>query len=174
MRWSLCHLSNFLTPVCCICPSRSWNSIFSADSVDRLKGKLLELRTQLEDEKSLREIYMYSFTFAKEPGQKSLSLEVALPLWRILLGTKYPEILEWCRFLEVSAVVGCLLKPCPAITASTPICWPLSIHFNVQDRASCPCYLPSFPTSVVGLRLSLFMRRRYPHHLMSCPFCWSC
>lgn len=73
------------------------------DNINVLRAKLPELKKELDDPSMFREIYKYSFSFAKDPGQKSLALDVAIPLWKILLQKKYQEVYEWCNFLEVSS-----------------------------------------------------------------------
>eukprot|EP00126_Sphaerothecum_destruens_P002610 Sdes_comp16034_c0_seq3m5234 len=55
------------------------------DSIQKLQSKFISLKTEIFQESSFRDLYMFSFHFGLEPGQKSLSLDVAIALWKILL-----------------------------------------------------------------------------------------
>ena len=71
-----------------------------ADTAAKIKSKIPELRKELEDERGFKEVYEFSFGFAKEPDQKSLPLEIACAMWKVLLTGKWALVDEWCEFLE--------------------------------------------------------------------------
>uniref|UniRef100_A0A453K5H6 Defective in cullin neddylation protein n=1 Tax=Aegilops tauschii subsp. strangulata TaxID=200361 RepID=A0A453K5H6_AEGTS len=49
-----------------------------------------------------REIYNFAFAWAREKGQKSLPLETAIGMWRLLFAERHwPLIDHWCQFLQV-------------------------------------------------------------------------
>lgn len=69
------------------------------DSVDKLKAKLPALRAELQDEHKFKEVYEFSFNFSKELNQKSLPLETAAAMWKVLLTDRWALVDEWCDFL---------------------------------------------------------------------------
>ena len=71
-----------------------------ADTAAKIKSKIPELRKELEDERGFKDVYEFSFGFAKEPNQKSLPLEIACTMWKVLLTGKWALVDEWCEFLE--------------------------------------------------------------------------
>ncbi|KAG0580802.1 hypothetical protein M758_4G205000 [Ceratodon purpureus] len=71
------------------------------DSLDKLKYILPSLRAELKDEHKFREIYNFAFSWAKEKGQKSLALDTALGMWRLLFAERsWPLVEPWCQFLQ--------------------------------------------------------------------------
>ncbi|KAL2649252.1 hypothetical protein R1flu_017380 [Riccia fluitans] len=72
------------------------------DSIEKLKYLLPSLRAELKDEHKFREIYIFAFGWAKEKGQKSLALDTALGMWRLLFAERsWPLVEHWCQFLQV-------------------------------------------------------------------------
>ena len=47
-------------------------SCFSCDSIDKLRSKLPNLEADLRDSVKFKDLYQFTFNFAKNPGQKSL------------------------------------------------------------------------------------------------------
>lgn len=72
------------------------------DSIDKIKAVLPSLNAQLKDADKFRDIYNFSFNYNKEPQQKSLPLEVAIPLWKLLLADKFSNLDDWCEFVQVA------------------------------------------------------------------------
>eukprot|EP00246_Nothoceros_aenigmaticus_P012694 TRINITY_DN4054_c0_g1_i2.p1 TRINITY_DN4054_c0_g1~~TRINITY_DN4054_c0_g1_i2.p1 ORF type:complete len:258 (+),score=35.22 TRINITY_DN4054_c0_g1_i2:203-976(+) len=71
------------------------------DSVDKLKYLLPSLRQELKDEHKFRDIYNFAFGWAKEKGQKSLALDTAVGMWRLLFAERsWPLVEHWCQFLQ--------------------------------------------------------------------------
>merc|ERR1711907_736137 len=54
------------------------------DSIEGLKAKLPALRNLMKDESAFREIYLYAFGFSRDRGQKSVALETAIAMWKLL------------------------------------------------------------------------------------------
>ena len=71
------------------------------DTIDKIKAALPSLRGLLNEPEKFREVYIFSFNYNKEPAQKSLPLEVAIPLWKLLLQTKFAKLDDWCDFVQV-------------------------------------------------------------------------
>mmetsp|Transcript_35956 Transcript_35956/g.57833 ORF Transcript_35956/g.57833 Transcript_35956/m.57833 type:complete len:256 (+) Transcript_35956:146-913(+) len=69
------------------------------DSAAKLRAKLPALRAELRDERKFKEVYEYSFNFSKELNQKSLPLETASAMWKVLLTNRWALVDEWCEFL---------------------------------------------------------------------------
>ncbi|KAL1918731.1 uncharacterized protein VTP21DRAFT_2753 [Calcarisporiella thermophila] len=71
------------------------------DSVEKLKAKLSELERLLVDQVQFKEFYKFIFGFARDRGQKSMSVETAVTMWSSLLeGNKYPHVKHFSQFLE--------------------------------------------------------------------------
>jgi len=75
-----------------------------------LKGNTLKevetafkgLSRKLDDENEFKEIYKYTFNFAKDPGARNLNFESAKALWEVLLKGRFPFFQQWMEFLEQS------------------------------------------------------------------------
>jgi DCN1-like protein 1/2 len=67
-------------------------------SLNELKSKIPEFERELSIPETLKQIYQFTFQFAKQQGQKSLPLETAIAFWDLLiLDFKYLEL--WKTFL---------------------------------------------------------------------------
>ncbi|KAL1933785.1 hypothetical protein VTP01DRAFT_7875 [Rhizomucor pusillus] len=68
------------------------------------KEKLLRNQSAIdaikEDPKSIRDIYNYSFAYAKDKNQKCMDVDVACVLWGMILGAKYPLVNDFVSFLQ--------------------------------------------------------------------------
>ncbi|KAH9628870.1 hypothetical protein HF086_001105 [Spodoptera exigua] len=53
------------------------------DSIDKLKGKLPTLETEIKDQNKFKDFYHFTFNYAKNPGQKGLELDMAIAYWNI-------------------------------------------------------------------------------------------
>ena len=47
----------------------------SCDSMDKLRRKCETLDKEVQDSASFKDFYLFTFSFAKNPGQKSLGVE---------------------------------------------------------------------------------------------------
>lgn len=69
-------------------------------SMNDLKALLPKLRKELDDPVRFKEIYLFTYNYAKDsPQQRSISLEMAVGLWKLLLAEKVAFLDEWCDFL---------------------------------------------------------------------------
>ncbi|KAJ0410945.1 hypothetical protein ATCC90586_004298 [Pythium insidiosum] len=90
------------------------------DSIEKLKAQIPNLRTMIESERSFKSFYSFCFGFSKEPGQKSLGIDIAMPMWELLLSSRFPKLTaDWMAFLNEK-------KPCKGVTRDT---WDLLLDF---------------------------------------------
>lgn len=77
-------------------------------SIESLKSKIPELRAELGEERRFREVYSFSFDWARESTIKSLSQDVAVALWLLLFNahpeTSWPTVNKWTEFVQVLIV----------------------------------------------------------------------
>ncbi|KAG6507556.1 hypothetical protein ZIOFF_032906 [Zingiber officinale] len=75
---------------------------FEIDTIEKFREKLSYMRSELRDDQRFREIYNFSFGWAKEKGQKSLALETAIGMWQLLFAEwHWPLVDHWCQFLQL-------------------------------------------------------------------------
>ncbi|GAV92014.1 Cullin_binding domain-containing protein, partial [Cephalotus follicularis] len=71
------------------------------DSLEKFRERISFMRSELKDEQKFRDIYNFSFGWAKEKGQKSLALDTAIGMWQLLFAEKqWPLVDHWCQFLQ--------------------------------------------------------------------------
>ncbi|KAL6078381.1 Defective in cullin neddylation protein [Balamuthia mandrillaris] len=63
-------------------------SEMKVDTPQRMQQLLTDLRSSLSDEKVFKQVYDFSFVFAKDTGQKALDKEMAAELWLLLMGDR--------------------------------------------------------------------------------------
>lgn len=69
------------------------------DSLDALKKRLPSVEQELTDQSKFKELYLFTFNFAKNPGQKCLELEMAIAYWNIVLKGRFKFLDLWIEFL---------------------------------------------------------------------------
>ncbi|CAO3668853.1 unnamed protein product [Umbelopsis vinacea] len=71
------------------------------DSIDKMKNAISTFRQWMEDDEAhFKEVYLYAFKFGRQAGQKSLSLDAAVELWRLLLQGRFEHLDLWIKFIE--------------------------------------------------------------------------
>ncbi|TMW60859.1 hypothetical protein Poli38472_000901 [Pythium oligandrum] len=97
------------------------------DSVDSLKAQIPKLRQLIDDDRDFKPFYSFCFAFSKEAGQRSLGIEIATPMWELLLKNRYPKLTtDWLAFLNEK-------NPCKGVTRDT---WDLLLDFFVKVQES--------------------------------------
>lgn len=97
------------------------------DSAATLMTKIRLLRESIASEAEFKRFYSFCFGFSKEPGQKSLSIDIAMAMWELLLSTRFKELTaSWLAFLVEK-------KPVKGVTRDT---WDLLFDFFVKVRES--------------------------------------
>lgn len=76
---------------------------YSADSVEKLKCRLPSLENELKDPNRFKDLYHFTFNYAKNPGQKGLDLDMAITYWNIVLCGRFRFLDLWCQFLQVKS-----------------------------------------------------------------------
>jgi DCN1-like protein 3 len=96
--------------------------LLGADSAWGLKNALHLLVKEVDDKEVFSSVYRYAFRFALDAdcGQRSLPVEVAVSLWKLVFTHKPVPLLErWIEFLEQSP------PPVRAIPRDT---WHMFLH----------------------------------------------
>jgi hypothetical protein len=58
------------------------------------------MKAELVDPVAFKRFYGFVFSYGKEGIQKSLDLDSAIELWKILLADKFRNLPLWCEFLK--------------------------------------------------------------------------
>ncbi|KAI9906461.1 hypothetical protein PsorP6_004713 [Peronosclerospora sorghi] len=99
----------------------------NCDSIAKLKAKLPQLHEAIASESEFKKFYSFCFSFSKEPGQKSLSIDIAVAMWELLLPTRFEKLTgSWLKFLAEK-------KPVKGVTRDT---WDLLYDFFVKMQES--------------------------------------
>lgn len=70
------------------------------DTLDKLRTKMNVIESELsQDGIKFKDLYQYTFNFAKDPHQKSLDLECAIAYWRMILTDRFKYLDIWIQFL---------------------------------------------------------------------------
>lgn len=80
-----------------------------AHDAKSLKERFPELLTEAKNEKNFKDLYNFTFTFGLDysSGQRTLPIELALPLWDLVFTQNRPAILDqWFNFLKTNDVKG--------------------------------------------------------------------
>ncbi|RLN73847.1 hypothetical protein BBJ28_00019631, partial [Nothophytophthora sp. Chile5] len=97
------------------------------DSAAKITAKIPQLREAIANEGEFKKFYSFCFGFSKEPGQKSLSVDIATAMWELLLSARFVKLTaDWLAFLEAK-------KPVKGVTRDT---WDLLLDFFVKVRES--------------------------------------
>ena len=71
------------------------------DSIEKLRLKLPALDAEIQDAIKFKDVYQFTFNYAKNQGQKGLDLEMAIAYWNIILRGRFKFLDLWCSFLQV-------------------------------------------------------------------------
>jgi DCN1-like protein 1/2 len=69
------------------------------ETCDQLKSKIPLMRKELQDPKKAKQIYQFTFNFAKVENQKNLALETAIAFWDLLMADRFSDLELWKEFL---------------------------------------------------------------------------
>lgn len=74
-----------------------------ADSIKSLQGRFPELKAEARGRPEFKDLYRWTYKFGldSETGQRTLPLDMAISLWRLVFSQNSPPVLErWLEFLE--------------------------------------------------------------------------
>lgn len=77
---------------------------YRCDSIEKLKSRLPLLETEIRDQPRFKDLYHFTFNYAKNQGQKGLDLDMAIAYWNIILQGRFRFLHLWCQFLQVSVI----------------------------------------------------------------------
>lgn len=80
-----------------------------AHDAKSLKERFPELSAEAKNERNFKDLYNFTFSFGldQSSGQRSLPMDMAIPLWDLAFTQKKPEILDrWFNFLRTNGVKG--------------------------------------------------------------------
>jgi len=75
-------------------------SALKVDSIEKLRERLPTIRASLVEDATFKEFYMFTFNYGRAPQQKSLSLEMAIELWQMVLANRFKFLSEWVSYLK--------------------------------------------------------------------------
>jgi DCN1-like protein 1/2 len=71
------------------------------DSLDKLRNKITQIDNDLcNDTNKFKDLYQFTFNFAKNPSQKSLDLDDAIAYWNMILADRFKFLETWIKFLQ--------------------------------------------------------------------------
>ncbi|CAG8474241.1 3549_t:CDS:2 [Paraglomus occultum] len=76
-----------------------WSKL-RCDSIEKMRAAIPRLRDSIQDEYTLKEIYQFTFKFGLAENQKSLSLDVAIGYWQLLLSDRWQHLDIWIDFIK--------------------------------------------------------------------------
>ncbi len=74
-----------------------------------LKERFPSLSAEAKNERSFKDLYNFTFSFGLDhnTGQRSLPVDMAIPLWDLVFSQKRPEVLDrWFEFLKANEIRG--------------------------------------------------------------------
>jgi len=100
------------------------------ESIVDLKNSLKSIRGKLDNEKDFREIYKFTFSFAKESTARNLAYESAVALWQVLCKNNFPFLNKWLEFLDKR----------PTKTDVTKDVWNMILEFHYTTQGDISKY----------------------------------
>lgn len=70
------------------------------DTMEKLRKRCETLDSEIKEKWKFKDFYQFTFNFAKNPGQKSLELDMAIAYWNIVMKESFRFLDIWCTFLR--------------------------------------------------------------------------
>eukprot|EP00736_Rhodelphis_marinus_P001654 Rmarinus@m.29207 len=103
------------------------------DSIESLRSKFPALRSSITESETFRQIYVFAFQFLCEgEKQKSIPLDQAIAMWRIILVHRFSDVESWISFLEKANPKGIPLDT-----------WKMYLHFKETVKPDLSNYDPA-------------------------------
>lgn len=100
--------------MCCFTKSEFIQGLqkLNASTIDEIKFRLQQKIEKLAiDPELFKQLYRFTFRFGLEPGHRTLSLDMAIILWRLVFTVHTPPILDrWLNFLEQNPTIRGLTR----------------------------------------------------------------
>lgn len=72
----------------------------NVDNVSALANRLTKLEQEIsKDNNKMKELYNFTFNYAKSTGQRSVELDIAIEYWKILLSKRFKHLQLWFDYL---------------------------------------------------------------------------
>ena len=78
--------------------------LYRCGNLENFKKELPKFQEFLNDPKKFKEIYIFTFHFAKEKSKKGISFSYAQFFWNIFFSQKYEIQSKWDEFLNVKKI----------------------------------------------------------------------
>ncbi|KAJ3189641.1 DCN1-like protein 1 [Irineochytrium annulatum] len=75
-----------------------WTKL-GCDSLAKMKNAIPTLRAELNDPVKFKDIYQYTFNFARQESQRSLLLDTAVAFWQLLLEGRFKHLDLWVEYV---------------------------------------------------------------------------
>jgi len=69
------------------------------DNLESLRRRVTTIEQELTEPAKFKDLYQFTFNFAKNPGQKGLDLEMAIAYWNIVFKGRFRFLDNWVKFL---------------------------------------------------------------------------
>lgn len=80
---------------------RNGMKTMNCESLKELKEKLPFVMTELDDSRIFKDLYQFTFNYAKEKEKRSLDVDTAIAYWNIVMIGRFKYLDLWCTFLTV-------------------------------------------------------------------------
>jgi DCN1-like protein 1/2 len=70
------------------------------ETSSKIKSRISTLKSEISSPKDFKKFYMWCFTYMKDPTQKRIHIDFALPTWKLIMKGKYKYLDEWIKFWE--------------------------------------------------------------------------
>ncbi|MFH4978229.1 hypothetical protein AB6A40_004938 [Gnathostoma spinigerum] len=76
------------------------------DSLEKLKSKLPSLVEEVRDPSKFRDLYQFTFNYARTSSQRTLDVDTAIAYWEIVFGGTFDYLPLWIKFLREKGIRG--------------------------------------------------------------------
>lgn len=77
-----------------------WTKL-GVSSISDIISILPNLRSSLDDPSVLKQVYLFTFDFAKPTDQKNVPCPVACAFWKLLFTGRWVHVDLWCEYVEL-------------------------------------------------------------------------
>jgi len=70
------------------------------ETSSKIKSKMSSIKNEISNAKDFKKFYMWCFTYMKDPTQKRIHIDFALPTWKLIMKGRYEYLEDWIKFWE--------------------------------------------------------------------------